>query len=266
MSLVNHSLKMNANIAFQKFHASSINVYYDGNDARDFYLAFRQFGSLATKINVSALYGFNDGDIFHDDGNKILRTIGYFCGASLNELSLRGVKINLSTETCSSRSFSKIKNRLAGLSKLTLTNVFVRRKFLKFATELNELTIVNCRMEELPEVATLPQLRTISVNACSHWPFIMGNNFDQFLRANPSIETVVYCLNIGGSVHLKSICDLPKLRSLTIVLVHYNQQLESLLVNVGKSLKKLDIRGHKKYSLIKNMIPSGCEFTFENYC
>lgn len=112
------------------------------------------------------------------------------------------------------------------LTKLTLINIYVRTKFLKFATSLNELVII----------------------------------------INSSIGELDYDLNIGGGGHLHSICGLSKLRSLNIVLVYYNQQLLSLLVSISKRLKKLSIRGHQKYSDVKNMVPSGCEFSFEEYC
>ncbi|KAG4075692.1 hypothetical protein HA402_003517 [Bradysia odoriphaga] len=264
VSMASHFLKMNANIVFQTFHDASIDVYYDEVDPDDFHLVFRRFGSLATKVKVTALYGDDDEDIFQGDGNKVLRIIGHFCGTNLKDLTLSRVEIDLS-KSRSSKRHREVRHLLGKLRKLTLINVCVRSRLLRYTTSLTELMILNCRMEKLPEVATLPRLKSLSIGACPHWPFIAGRKFNEFLRANPSIEKVDYHLNIVGDGHLNSICALPKLTHLDIITVNYDTELSLLLASIGKKLKKLNIRGHSKFSELQNLLPSGCDFSFEEY-
>lgn len=257
---------MNTIIVFKTVHAATIDIVYDENDFSKQEMIFRQFGSTATKVLVSTKVD-EDVELFFDDGGKILRTIGHFCGSNLIDLTLRNLKIQLSAKNHSAKNRNEIRNVLAALEKLKLTLVCIKGNFLVYAQALQELVIHSCcYLHQLPEVTTLPQLKTLDIGARPFWPFIPGDSFHEFLRKNPSIEKIDYGFVHMNEGHLEAMCSLPKLSDLKRIMIEYDPDEFSLIAN-ARSLKKLqlcvDPDDRDRFLNSRNILPIGCEYSVE---
>lgn len=282
----NHVLKINADIVFKTVHSAAIKVEYDTENVSQQQMIFRQFGSLATKVEVNMPIKEKEEDnsdddseddsedefvdIYHDDGNKVLRTIGHFCGSNLKDLTLRHMNIDLSSSDFTSKERVEVQRMLAALSKLTLMVVCIKIPFLQWARSLQELVIHSgCLMQTLPEITTLPQLKIFRIGACPTRSLVLSNNFSKFLRMNPSIEELDYHLtDLIFDGHLASICSLPKLTHLKLILLGcYDEDLS--VIATARKLKKLTVytlpSNHRQISKLRNMLPTGCKFSIENF-
>ncbi len=259
-------------IVFKTVHAATIEIEYDGYDFSRHQMVFRQFGSLATKVIVAMGVDEDDEseeDLNPDDGGIILRTIGHFCGSNLKDLTLRRLRIALSSNDYSTKNRVEIRGVLATLKKLSLNFVCIRGSFLRWAHSLEEVSIHSCcHMEKLPEMTTLSQLKILHIGACPIWPLIPGESFAEFLQMNSSIEEVDYHFIVVLDSHLQAICSLPKLTHLKLIMIQYDGKDLALIANARK-LKMLTLRidpsERPKFLKLQTKLPAGCEYSVEDF-
>ncbi|KAG4067020.1 hypothetical protein HA402_000011 [Bradysia odoriphaga] len=268
VSSLSHSLKDNADIVFRTVHNGFIKLDYGAEHFSKQQIVFRQFGSLASRVELDMIAkNRGDDNIFHDDTNKVLRTIGHFCGANLKDLTLRGMMIDLSSSFFSAKDRAEIIQLLAMLTKISLMHVCIKSRFLAWARSVQELMIhSSCHAETLPEITVLPQLKVFSIGACPTWPMVAGDELKEFLRDNRSIEKVDYHFIVKGDGHLESICSLPKLTHLEIILLNCDDEDLSSFA-IARKLKKLVVhalRCHGKLSALQRLLPSDCEITIKD--
>lgn len=264
-------LKINAELVFRNVHAATIELVYNAENFEKQQLVFQQFGRLAKEVKIVIRHDDADTDIFHPDGDKVLRTIGHFCGKNLQDLTLRGMKINLRSTNYSVKDRNDVLDVLKSVAKLTLDTVCIKSDvngygFLNWTKSLKELSIHSCCPEEtLLELTVLPKLKILHIGACPSWPIVVSNDFNDFLKVNPSIEELTYHFWIMGKDYLKSICALPRLTNLELLLLECNGL--SLIANARK-LKQLTIHvapeDHRQFSKLRKLLPTGCDYTIED--
>lgn len=263
---VNYVLKINADLVFRStVHDATIDMVYDEENFRKQRLIFQQFGRLAktVKIDMGRSGDDEDEDIFHEDGNNVLSMIGQFCGANLQDLTLRGMAIDISSADYSSKQRSDVWQLFGTVKKLTLCAVCIKQGLFEWMKSLNELHIHSCcHMEQLPEIKTLPELKVLKIGACPSWPFIIGYNFVEFLKMNPTIEELDYHYIKLGYGFMKSICALPRLTKLEMLLL---ESTDFHNISSARKLKQLTVHiapeDEHQFLQLKDVVPTGCEYS-----
>lgn len=268
----NSTLKEIADTIFTTDHASTIKINYESIERLR--LVFQQFGHLATTADIN-MNGSNgrqshddsdddseDEDPFHIDGNKVLGVIGQFCGSNLTDLKLCGMQIDLSSAEYSTENLSGVKRVLLRLNKFALVRSCVKGIF-RWMQSLEELHIHSCCfLDEMPAPVKLPRLKIVKIGSCVGWPMIVGRCFIEFLRLNPSIETIEYHFIALPDGYLKAICSLPKLLHLDLMVFDYDASVFPALASARK-LKKLVVHtkrsDRRRFSNFQKSLPTGCE-------
>lgn len=257
--------KNNAEMTFRDNHAATIEIEYDPDNFPKQEMIFQIFGGLAKNVSIR-MKPTDEDDMFHSDGDKVLRMIGRFCGANLKTLTLALMQIDFTSENYSSNERKEVFKLLSTIEKLRLFSVCAKGGLLKSTRSLRELFIHSCcHMEALPELVTLPELRSVEIGACPSWPFIVGDIFNSFLKMNPSIEKVSYDFFYNNNAHLKEICKLPRLTHLEVVALNTN--VFTTIADNARKLKELTVHvlpsDHGRFLSFKNRLPSGCSYTVE---
>lgn len=271
VALSSHFFKKSALATFEKLHSATIEIEYDPDNFDQKQMIFRQFGSLATKIIVSSRnYTDEEETMFDQIGCEILATISHFCGSNLKDLTLGGMLIDISPKSIGffAENQMEVRKLIGTLSNVSLVNVCVKSRFFQYLRSLEELVIHSCcHMEDLPQITTLPQLKTLRIGACPHWPLVPGDEFNEFLRANPSIEKIDYNFIVLNDGHLESICALPNLTELEVYLIHSNAN-EIALLSKMKKIKKLklyiDPMRRNQFSKLREMLPSDVHLSIKD--
>lgn len=267
---VSYILKINAELVFRDVHAATIELEYNAENFAKQQLVFQQFGRLAKKVKI-VTRRYADDDIFHSDGDKILRTIGHFCGKNLQDLTLRCMKIDLWSTNYSVKDRNDVLDVFKSVVKLTLSHVCIKSDvngngLLNWTKSLEELSIHSCcPAETLLELTVLPKLKILHIGACPPCPFVVSNDFNDFLKVNPSIEELNYHFWFMGHDYLKSICALPRLTNLEVLLLECNGL--SLIANARK-LKQLTVHvapeDHRQFSKLRKLLPTGCDYNIKD--
>lgn len=259
------SLKRNAEIVFNTVHDATINFLYDPENYPKQQKILQQFGRLTKKMWVLMPPALTEsGNIFNNNGDRVLRNIGHFCQGNLQDMTLVGFQIDLDSSIYSNKDRTDIQALLGNLNKLELIFVCTGTGFFQWTKSLKEIKLHSCcEMSDLFD-QTLPQLKKMTIGACPSSPILPDNKFNYFLENNPTLERMSYQFFNLSDDHFKSMCALPHLTHLEITLlstvdlspIAIAGKLSDLIVVVGDD-------NHRRFSNMRKLLPTGCQFSIK---